>query len=240
MSSSTINIDAIPLPFFSVWDKDQCLPALRRAIHLRKRSFNGCQKLHIVHRFLKKRLGPRHPQNMFGLCRFADNTGDPASACQGLRFFEVCCAVENYWNLFGELHAPELLNQLIAIHMGHQDIRDDEFGCFRGNTRDSFLPVGCFQQTMAFVSEKRCQNAAVQRIVIDHKNGSHFYAPFFPSRHCSSSESNNAGSIGREINFFAPCTRARSCSRTDQTEDDRKTNGIFESLASACTMRINS
>src|SRR2546427_2523692 len=147
--------------------------------------------------------------------------------------------MKNDWDAFERGILAQSGNELVAVHGGHQNVGNDEIRRSELRLLQSLFAVVRFNHLVPEGGQQRHVELAALNVIVDDEDQCHGYSARFgmQSLSCSSSI---CGSIGLEMNFFAPCTRARSCSRVDQTEEDRKTKGILDNSGSDFTMRMNS
>ena len=53
------------------------------------------------------------------------------------------------------IEGAQSLHQFIAIHLGHEDVGDDQIGMFGDRLLDRFETARCRQQTVPLISQKR-------------------------------------------------------------------------------------
>jgi hypothetical protein len=67
----------------------------------------------------------------------------------------------------------QLPGELGPIHIGHQDVGDDQVGPAGARNFDGLGAVASLQQAMSSVSEQGCQIMAIDGAIIDDEDGGH-------------------------------------------------------------------
>ena len=117
-------------------------------------------------------------QDLVGVGRFAQHRGDAAALGHRHRFvLGVHGRKEDHPGRGQSRIGAQLLDELVAVHGGHQDVGDDQVGMVAPRQGQGLGAVFGLQQAMACVAEQGAQEGAVARPIVDDQDRGHQHRP---------------------------------------------------------------